>query len=624
MARSLEAALLAASVVIAGCSEAAPAPQPAVQPAPADATPPIGDRVAAALRQAAEEGTHWHRTDSVVELGRDAVPLLRTTLVDAGRESAARVLAVQSLGRIGGPDAASALHAVLAQDGVEPEVRKAAENGLFLLGEPDLVERRIESARARHADIAIARAGAEAEVAQTLYATGRFAQAAAAWRALLATSVDVDRDVDRAGRLAYDWACCAALAGAPDEALDAIAVAVKSQRTDLDWMARDGDLRTVQGDPRFAKLLADARAARTAAPARPPDAARDVPGYEEYRELHHEYWDVAFDRWIEAQNRYWQDYDAWLAAEKRTRSDESGGAYRELHGAEPEKPHAQFVPRFRALLARHRIDPIGAKIRDNLLTIFANEQMHEDWIALYTEAMHTPGQESVVGENARSAAWMGSLAKRWPELEARLRAWLAAHPEGEPAAQVRGALADTLRGDADAAAARAAYEEIVRLHPGTTQAEEATGEIYELDHLAVGMSAPDVEAKDLRGAAVSLRALRGSVVVLDFWATWCGPCIGEVPHMIELHRRFQGEGLALVGVSLDEDGLALADFLAERDMPWPEICDLGGFDGALPKLFHVRGIPDTVLVGRDGRILARGLRGEDLEKAVEKALAAGR
>ena len=420
MARSLEAALLAASVVIAGCSEAAPAPQPAVQPAPADATPPIGDRVAAALRQAAEEGTHWHRTDSVVELGRDAVPLLRTTLVDAGRESAARVLAVQSLGRIGGPDAASALHAVLAQDGVEPEVRKAAENGLFLLGEPDLVERRIESARARHADIAIARAGAEAEVAQTLYATGRFAQAAAAWRALLATSVDVDRDVDRAGRLAYDWACCAALAGAPDEALDAIAVAVKSQRTDLDWMARDGDLRTVQGDPRFAKLLADARAARTAAPARPPDAARDVPGYE------------------------------------------------------------------------------------------------------------------------------------------------------------------------------------------------------------VGMSAPDVEAKDLRGAAVSLRALRGSVVVLDFWATWCGPCIGEVPHMIELHRRFQGEGLALVGVSLDEDGLALADFLAERDMPWPEICDLGGFDGALPKLFHVRGIPDTVLVGRDGRILARGLRGEDLEKAVEKALAAGR
>ena len=94
--------------------------------------------------------------------------------------------------------------------------------------------------------------------------------------------------------------------------------------------------------------------------------------------------------------------------------------------------------------------------------------------------------------------------------------------------------------------------------------------------------------------------------------------------MIELHRRFQGEGLALVGVSLDEDGLALADLLAERDMPWPEICDLGGFDGALPKLFHVRGIPDTVLVGRDGRILARGLRGEDLEKAVEKALAAGR
>jgi hypothetical protein len=97
-----------------------------------------------------------------------------------------------------------------------------------------------------------------------------------------------------------------------------------------------------------------------------------------------------------------------------------------------------------------------------------------------------------------------------------------------------------------------------------------------------------------------------------------------VPNMIKLHERFKDGDLAIIGVSLDEDGLALADFLAERPMPWPEICDLGGFDGALPKLFHVRGIPDTVLLDREGRIVARGLRGDDLAKAVEKALAPAR
>jgi thiol-disulfide isomerase/thioredoxin len=142
-----------------------------------------------------------------------------------------------------------------------------------------------------------------------------------------------------------------------------------------------------------------------------------------------------------------------------------------------------------------------------------------------------------------------------------------------------------------------------------------------MDHLTAGMAVPDFAAADLRGAPLSMKSLRGRVVVLDFWATWCGPCVGEVPHMIELHGRFKGDDFAIVGVSLDEDGLALADFLDERRMTWPQVCDLRGFDGALPTLFHVRGIPDTVLVDREGRIVARGLRGDDLARAVEKALA---
>lgn len=615
-------AVLLASLIAAGCA-ATPAPAPAAEPPPAAASapaaPPIAERVATALRQAAEEGTHWHRTDALVQLGAEAVPELRVVALDREREAETRILAAQALGRIGGRDAAAALHAVLADGATPPELRTAGEEALFLAGETEIVDRRIAAARTRHADIAIARAGTEAQVAQTLYATGRFREAADAWRGLVRAGADADGP----SRFAYDWACCAALAGAKDEAVEAACVAMKHPRTDLDWMAKDGDLRSIRDDPRFAKPLAEARAAKPAAP-KEQDPIRSLPGYDEYRELHHGYWDVALEGWLQANNRYWKGLESWLAAEKKTGSAEDFAEYAKLHGPVPAKPTDEWVPRFRELLAKHREDAIGAKVRQNLLTIFENERMASDWVSLYCEAMETPNQEQVVGECARSVGWMASQTTNGADLKSKLRTWLEKHPAGEPASNVRRAIADELREAGDTAAARAAYEEIVRLHPGTWAAKEASGALYEMDRLAVGMTAPDLEAQDLRGNPVSLKALRGRVVLLDFWATWCGPCLGEVPNIVELNRRFQGPDFALVGVSLDGDGLALADFLEEKKMTWPQVCDLDEFDGALPKLFHVRGIPDTVLVGRDGRIVARGLRGDDLVHAVEKELAPAR
>jgi thiol-disulfide isomerase/thioredoxin len=596
----------------------APAPESAAHPAAAKSTPPIADRVDAALRDAAEAGTCWHRTDAVVALGAEAVPSLASLLRDDKQPPETRALVAQSLGRIGGDDAARALRAVAADAAVAEPVRTAAENGLYLAGDKAPVERRIESMRARHADIAVARAGVEVKVAQTRYDVGEFRAAADLWAAL----VRRESDVDRAGRMAYDWACSAALAGAKDEAFEALAVAVKSDRTDLDWMTRDGDLASLRGDARFDRLVADARASRgasAAAATRP--SLKGQPGYEEYQELHHAYWDVAFEGWAAAQNEYWADFDSWLAAEKKTRSDSSAAEYRRAHGPEPVNQAREWIPRFRALLARHREDAVGAEIRNNLLTIFSNERMRDEWVALYLEAMRAPNQETVVGENARAARWMAGSDERRSEILSRLRAWLEEHPSGEPAAQVRLRLAEDLRGR-DAVAAHAAYEEIVRLHAGTNEAKVATGALYEMDHLAVGMTLPAFEAKDLRGAAVASKDFAGRVLVLDFWATWCGPCIGEIPNVIALAKKFAGPDFALVGVSLDEDGLALADFLDEHGMTWPQICDLRGFDGDLPRAFNVRGIPDTLLVGKDGRIVARGLRGDQLAAAVEKAIGA--
>ncbi len=627
--RRLAAGLLAAGLLVTGCGDGASSPSdaqsPPAAPAAAETPRPIEDRVANALRVARDEGTHWHRTDALVRLGEEAAAPLSSMVRDSEHGAETRVLAAQALGRIGGADAAGTLRALMTDEAAPEVLRNAATEALCVLGEREPVERRIASWRKRYAEISIARAGARQRIAKTLYASGQFRAGADAWRAL----ARAEDDPDRRWAYAYDWACCAALAGAKDEALEAVALAVESERTDLDWMARDGDLRTLHDDARFDALLAAAREKRGGIPSETGTATaasslEGEPGFAEYAALRAEYWDGAFDRHIEENNRYWGGYDDFLEAEGKSRTPEAAAAYMERNGPPPEDPSPEYAKKYRTLLVRYPAGRVGAKLRASLLTIYSNAQNHADWVELYLEAMELPEHESVVGENAGTAMWGSDGVERRDEMRARLRTWLAAHPEGEPAAQIRSALAEDLKGSGDTAAARAAFEEIVRLHPGTRQAKEAKGALYELDTLAVGMPAPGFEAKDIHGGAISLAALRGKVVLLDFWATWCGPCIGELPSLIALHERFEGPDFALVGISLDEDGIALVDFLEEEDMPWPQVCDLGGFEGEVPRLYNVRGIPHTVLVGPDGRILARDLRGDELAAAVEKALAATR
>jgi peroxiredoxin len=199
---------------------------------------------------------------------------------------------------------------------------------------------------------------------------------------------------------------------------------------------------------------------------------------------------------------------------------------------------------------------------------------------------------------------------------------LEAHPRAPNGAGIRIALAEERLDAGDEAAARSLYAEVLGIYPGTFHAEGARGALYELDHLAVGQRAPAFEAEDIHGHRVRLEDLRGKVVLLDFWATWCGPCLGELPHVKKVHADFSGrEDFAMIGVSLDEDGIALLDLLEAERMTWPQVCGLAEFRDPLARLYNVRGIPDTYLIDREGKIVARGLRGEDLHEAVRSALA---
>jgi peroxiredoxin len=139
--------------------------------------------------------------------------------------------------------------------------------------------------------------------------------------------------------------------------------------------------------------------------------------------------------------------------------------------------------------------------------------------------------------------------------------------------------------------------------------------------LVEGATFPDFDEKDLVGKSLSVGNYKGKVVLIDFWATWCGPCVGELPNVVKTYEKNHDKGFEIIGVSLDQDEQRLRNFTKEKQMTWQQFFDGKGWGNKLAQKYGIQSIPATFLLNSEGKIIGRDLRGEALEQAVTKALA---
>jgi len=140
------------------------------------------------------------------------------------------------------------------------------------------------------------------------------------------------------------------------------------------------------------------------------------------------------------------------------------------------------------------------------------------------------------------------------------------------------------------------------------------------DNSWVGKQAPDFSLPDVNGRVVSLTSFKGKFLLVDFWASWCGPCRAENPNVVKAYNEFKGRNFAILGVSLDKEKAPWQEAIHADKLDWTHISDLKFWNSKAVETFKFNGIPFNLLIDPSGKIIAQSLRGDDLENKLKEVL----
>ncbi len=162
------------------------------------------------------------------------------------------------------------------------------------------------------------------------------------------------------------------------------------------------------------------------------------------------------------------------------------------------------------------------------------------------------------------------------------------------------------------------YADLSAKFPNNKYLGKLQKDIDAFSKLAGGSEAPDFTFNTPEGKPLALSSLKGKIVLVDFWASWCGPCRKENPNVVRMYKKYHGKGFEILGVSLDEDKDKWLSAIKKDGLVWNHVSDLKGWQSSVCPLYGIEAIPFAILLDKDGKIIAKNLRGAALEQKLEE------